>query len=382
MKIGTILIWANVLMVGVTGGIFLHKKIRNAQNSTMPIVQVRPESQKVPEPQVPVQPIVNNISTPVPPYLNYAQTVNQLNKWNEESPELTEVGVYGKSASGKDLVYLRVVNKRNYMGVERPKVLITACIHGNEPLASSNMMAVFGSMLAKYGKDPEITSLLDSRDIYFIPVVSPDSYPNSRYVNGVDPNRDFPSGKDSGKKSVPPVQALRDFFLRINPNAVISGHTHGRICLVPWGDQMIDSPHSTDYKRVIGKMSDMMGYRYTRACDMYQNYVVMNKTSPTSPDYSVPIHGSELDWYYRNNGASHTEGGKKVIHGSMAIVMEMGNHQRIPSRDDIISEFQKTFQGVLYFIKEAPLVEIYWDESGRAVNKDGSPKADRIWSWQ
>lgn len=367
-------------MIGATGAVYVHKKVK-AQPQITPIVQVIPDSPVEPDKTTPTTPppIVTHISTPIPPYLNYEQTVDQLKKWNQEATDLTEVGTYGKSSSGKDIAYMRILNKRIYWA-EKPRVLITACIHGNEPLASSNMMAVIGTLLDKYGKDQSITELIDSRDIYFIPVVSPDSYPNSRHVNGVDPNRDFPSPKSPNKQSVVPVQSLRDFFLKINPNAVISGHTHGRLCLVPWGDQMVDSPHAADYKRVVGKMADIMGYRYIRACDMYQFYG--SARAEVSSHYSVPIFGSELDWYYRNNGKSHNQGGKKIIHGSMAIVMEMGSHQRIPTRDDIINEFQKTNQGVIHFIKEAPVVEIYWDESGKAVNKDGTPKTERIWSWQ
>ena len=62
------------------------------------------------------------------------------------------------------------------------------------------------------------------------------------------------------------------------------------------------------------------------------------------PEYKVnmPIFGTEVDWYYRN--------------GSIPIVIEFGTHQRIPTDKDIQIEFDKTYEAMLHFIKEAPLI--------------------------
>ena len=51
-------------------------------------------------------------------------------------------------------------------------------------------MGVIGKLLDS--KDDEhIKQILEGREIWIVPVVSPDSYPHSRHVEGVDPNRDF-----------------------------------------------------------------------------------------------------------------------------------------------------------------------------------------------
>ena len=282
-------------------------------------IQVQPES---PPPNP-------SISNPRPAYQNYIAVVQQLEQWNQEAPRLTEIGKYGKSSRGQDLWYIRVKGDND---IEKPKVMITACIHGNEPLSASTVMNYIGSMLERYGEDDEITEIINSRDIYFIPVVSPDSYPNSRHVDGVDPNRNFPTQRDPNKRSVAPVQALRDFFLKVKPDAIISGHTFGRVYLTPWGDNTQRCPNDSDYQRIIGEMSDLSRYRYIRACEMYNR----------------PIYGTEVDWYYRN--------------GAFSIVMEFGTHQRVPSRSDIDHEYDRTFKAVLHFMKEAPLVNVngYW----------------------
>jgi hypothetical protein len=226
--------------------------------------------------------------------------------------------------------------------------LITACIHGNEPWSTATMMWYIGDLLQKYNTDLKIKDLLDSREIYFIPVVSPDSYPHSRHVDGVDPNRNFYETSD--KKSVKPVACLQNFFLEIKPNAVLSGHTWGRVYLIPYGDRMENCPDHQEYVKIVGKMSELSDYRYIRACDMYKGNGKLNNPpirtyGKNLNDYKVmmPIYGTELDWYYKN--------------GSFPVVMEFGTHQRKPTNEEIEYEFEKTYAAVVYFLHEAPLVE-------------------------
>lgn len=305
----------------------IDKGIDNSQNTPR---YIQPQYPPHYPPQKPIAPQLRNpeITTQIPDYLNYQDTVQQLKKWNSEAPDFTKIGTYGKSSQGEDLYYLKIEADRG-TNEYKPVVLITACIHGNEPLSASAVMGYIGTMLGTYGKDKEATDLIDSRIIYFIPVASPDSYPRSRHVDGVDPNRDFPTRDNPSKKSVPPIEALKDFFLSIKPKAVISGHTWGRIYLTPWGDQTSKCDDDAEYRKIIGEMGRLSKYKMQRACEMYNQ----------------PIYGTEVDWYYRN--------------GSFSIVMEFGTHQRVPSRSDIQEEFDRTYKAVLYFIQHAPLVRSY-----------------------
>jgi len=266
-----------------------------------------------------------NISVKTPEFLTYPQTVEQLKKWQIETKELTSVGIYGKSKKGADLYYIRVNSDEKKT---KPVVLMTSCIHGNEPWAAGITMAYIGNLLDQYGKNKEVTDLVDSRDLYFIPVVSPDSYPFSRNVDGIDPNRDFPSKKFPDHKSSPSVAALTDFYWKIRPSAVISGHTFGKLLLIPYGENNEKSPHEKDYTRIVGRMAEMTGYKKIHCAELY------NK----------PINGTEVDWFYKN--------------GSMTVVIEFGTHQHKPSFDEIISEYKKTKDAISLFIKEAPIVTI------------------------
>lgn len=258
-------------------------------------------------------PIVKpDIADPVPGYLDYAGTCAKLHDWHAHSNGWTEEGVYGKSAKGKDLHYLRVHG-------QGPTVLVMACIHGNEPLASSVVMGVLGKMLASYGDDPQATDVMNHRDLYFVPVVSPDSYPNSREVDGVDPNRDFPTEQNPNKVSTPSIQALRQFFLQKHFKAALSAHTFGRQLLTPWGDKP-SCPDPAFYDRLTKAMAPE-GYYTLKASELY----------------GFVIRGSEVDWMWTQ--------------GATSLVVELGTHQHVPSKADVQEELRRTYRAFLTFMK-------------------------------
>lgn len=290
-----------------------------------------------------------NVSDAKPSYLSYEKLINFCKKWESEVSDVVTLKTYGKSSQNKDLYYIRINNKNT--GTAKPIVFITGCIHGNEPLSTATIMWYIGSLLNDYNSDPQVKELVDNRDLYFIPVVSPDSYPSSRYVDGVDPNRNFPNLSEPDRKSVVPIAALQNLYLQLRPKAVLSGHTYGRVFLTPHGDTMQECKDHDAFIRVVGKMAELSGYKNIRACELYGTTSKPNDTptriygeNNSSYKVKVPIYGTEIDWYYRN--------------GSFAIVMEFGTHQRKPSYEDIEYEFKRTWKSFLYFLKEAPLVDI------------------------
>jgi hypothetical protein len=252
----------------------------------------------------------------VPPYLSYKEIVERLKEWERVAPDLVEVGTYGKSTRGIDLYYIKVTNEKKIDG--KMKVLLTACIHGNEPWSTGLMMGVVSNLLSGFNEK----SILNIREVYLVPVISPDSYPHSREVDGVDPNRNF------NGNSIAPVAAIKEFFLKHKFRAVLSGHTYGRIYLYPWDDKRDASPNDDDFKRIVGMMGKMSEYRIMKGVEIYNR----------------PIYGAESDWYYRRN--------------AFAVVMEVGTHQQKPTMEQITSELARTYGSVHYFIEEAPKVDI------------------------
>lgn len=280
---------------------------------------------ELPNPE-PVKPKQYNITKQIPGYLKYPEVYSQLKQWNKEAPEITEISSYGKSSKGVEIYYMRMCGNKNS---NCPKVLLTACIHGNEWIANASVMGIMGKMLNAYGRDERVTKLVNERDIYWVPVVSPDSYiSQERHVDGVDPNRNFPYPGQPNVNSVPPIAALRSFFVQHKFKAAISGHAYSQVYIYPWGYTFTPCQDEATFIDICGKMGKLSGYK-----------VVQIRKINTAP----PYRGFEADWFYMN--------------GAFAIVCEFGQ-QFMPPSSMIEPEVNRNYLAYLLFIEEAPVVNL------------------------
>ena len=101
----------------------------SAQEKPKPSPDAKPASQPG------KMPAKAKITEPIPGYQDYETIGKQLEQWAQEAPGLAETGTYGKSTKDIPLRYFRVTNLLD--PTPKKKVLIHACIHGNEPLACS-----------------------------------------------------------------------------------------------------------------------------------------------------------------------------------------------------------------------------------------------------
>lgn len=258
--------------------------------------------------------IVPGLSELKPEYRDYSGLVELLKTWEREARDFVEVGTYGKTTKGIDQHFVKITNKKA-RGKKRSCV-ITGCIHGNEPISTCTEVWWMTHLLNEYDKDPRVKELLDTREIYFIPVLSPDTYPHSRHVDGVDPNRNFPSSGE--KESVTPVENFKNFFKERKFDAFITGHSYGRVFLFA---QDKDPSRKAEYERIKKEMGRISSYK--------------------ASNLGGPNTTLDGDWGNRQ--------------GAFSLLLEFGTHQRIPSLDDIQTEFDATYESILYFLKEAPM---------------------------
>jgi phage pi2 protein 07 len=252
--------------------------------------------------------------------LTYDEISHYLNLWAKEAPTITEIGEYGVSKGGKKLNYLRIGKKNG------PKVLIMATIHGNEHLGTMTALGVMEKLLDGYLVNSEITELLKTRDIYYIPVVCPDSHTrNTRHDEGLDPNRNFSDRNLKEKNSIVAIQALKEFSLKHNFKAVMSVHNYGKVYFYPWGYVNKETPNMKEYKEILEKMRNASGYSYAR---------LYHRSAP-------PYYGYENDWFYN--------------HGAFSIVNEIGR-SFVARPEEINKEIPLNLPAFIIFIKEAPLV--------------------------
>lgn len=267
--------------------------------------------------------ILPKITELKPAYRDYLKTVDLLKTWEKEANDFVEVGTYGKTTKGLDQYYVKITNKKKQG--KKPSCVITGCIHGNEPISTCTEIWWMTHLLNNYEKDSKVKEIIDTREIYFIPVLSPDTYPHSRHVDGVDPNRNFPSSGE--KTSVTPVENFKNFFKNKKFDAFVTGHSYGRIFLFA---QDNDSERQSAYNRIKKEMDKISSYR--------------------ASNLGGPNTTLDGDWGNRQ--------------GAFSLLVEFGTHQRIPSIEDIQTDFDATYESILYFLKEAPIA--FAKKCGRA----------------
>jgi hypothetical protein len=179
-------------------------------------------------------------------------------------------------------------------------------------------------LIEGYGADPELTYLVDNREIWFVPVVNPDGYahneetwldtgsfgmwrknlrnndanPNTTGADGVDLNRNFgyqwgyddsgsspfissPTYRGTGPFSEPETQALRDFVNARAFRTANNYHSFYELCLYPWGYQDVPTPDSGDFERLGDALTEHNHYGYGR-----------------SEQVLYRVNGDSNDWMY------------------------------------------------------------------------------------
>jgi carboxypeptidase D len=99
----------------------------------------------------------------------------------KQYPLIAKTGVIGKSVQGRDLVYLRVTsNATAVRPVGLPMFKYVGNMHGNEAVGRELLIAFAQHLLLNYGKNDEITNLVESTDIYILPSLNPDGFAKAK----------------------------------------------------------------------------------------------------------------------------------------------------------------------------------------------------------
>lgn len=88
--------------------------------------------------------------------------------------QLTRLYLIGKSYLGVDLMVIEVTNRDNRPAEEKPALYVDGNIHSGELTGSAVTLYLMGYLLEGYGKDPQVTRLLDTRVFYLRPKFNPD----------------------------------------------------------------------------------------------------------------------------------------------------------------------------------------------------------------
>ena len=241
--------------------------------------------------------------TVIPVYRNYAQVESDLLAFAENYKKIATLEIYGKSKQGRKLYALKLSTG----GDNKPRLMVTAATHGDELITTEVLFNLTGELLKGYGADTRLTKILDGRDIYVIPVVSPDSFEaRQRYVQSMDPNRAYPWPDDPNNKTVDVIQAMMDFTNKMKFTGSLDMHAYGKMVMYPWG-----------YTRKPPVASDVAGFK-----DLVTSMAKDNQYKAGQISTTIYVaEGSSADYFYWKTGTK-------------ALAVEIGR-EKIPHWDKI-----------------------------------------------
>jgi len=107
-------------------------------------------------------------------YYSYEMVVSAVKKLHKAYPELTRLDVIGKSDEGRIIYGLTINNPKTGKELDKPGIYADGNIHGNEIQAAEVTLYLANYLLTNYGENDQITSLVDKKCFYIIPIVNPD----------------------------------------------------------------------------------------------------------------------------------------------------------------------------------------------------------------
>ena len=241
-------------------------------------------------------------------YHDYARTTATLDEFEKSYPNLAHRFTIGKTTEGREMRGIRLnshaKNAEESSGL--PGIVFMGGHHAREHLSIEMPLLLAKHLLENYGKDATITTLLDHRDIYIIPMINPDGAEfdistgdyqmwrknrkptNDATCPGVDLNRNYGFGWGTGGSSTnpcsevymgpsafsePETQNVKKFVEdHHNLKILLSFHTYSELILYPWGgkyDPITDQRDLGAFKTMADTMAKWNGYTPEQASELY-----------------------------------------------------------------------------------------------------------------
>mgnify|MGYP001106537204 CR=1 FL=1 len=107
-------------------------------------------------------------------YYTLEQVYGALEALHRAYPALTTLETVGKSEEGRPLMALTVNNPKTGAALDKPAMYVDGNMHGNEIQGGDISLYLLDYLLGGYGKNSEVTALVDRACFYVVPVVNVD----------------------------------------------------------------------------------------------------------------------------------------------------------------------------------------------------------------
>lgn len=210
----------------------------------------------------------------------------------------------GQSIEGRE-IYAYKISDNAKADEDEPECMFTAAIHAREVITPLVVINVMKHLLSGYHLDPDITFLIDNREMFFVVPVNPDGYYHNEVTNpngggmwrknrrsngdgtfGVDLNRNYgyewgyddegsspytndPTYRGTGPFSEPETQHMRDFTIARDFVITVYFHSYGNLILWPWGYDYLVTPDENLFQIMGDSMAIHNGYQPKAAHGLY-----------------------------------------------------------------------------------------------------------------
>jgi murein tripeptide amidase MpaA len=107
-------------------------------------------------------------------YYDYEGLTEQLHALAAAHPELATLRSIGRSFGGRDVWLMEITNPATGPGSSKPGYYLDAQIHAEEHTTSAVALYAIHKLLTDYGRDEEVTRLVDQQVFYVLPRINPD----------------------------------------------------------------------------------------------------------------------------------------------------------------------------------------------------------------
>ncbi len=201
---------------------------------------------------------------------------DELYQIAQRNPKIVKLEVLGRTYGGREIVALKVTRDASrVVDGSRPPVMYAATQHAREWISTEVDRRLLHYFVDNYGRDAHVTNLVDTRELWFLPVANPDGYQYTFDVerlwrknlrdndgdgqitgnDGVDPNRNFDEhwnydidGSSSelssetyrgpAAASEPETKAYQGLLDQIKPKFLVNYHSYGQLLLYTFGWQV------------------------------------------------------------------------------------------------------------------------------------------------
>lgn len=111
---------------------------------------------------------------PAEGYHNYASLTKALKDLASKNKNITNLSSIGKSHNGKDIWMLRISGEKGSEPDVKQALLICGNIEGDHLIGNDVAIEIAEYLINGYGKDDEVTRVLDTRTFYIVPRLNPD----------------------------------------------------------------------------------------------------------------------------------------------------------------------------------------------------------------